>query len=298
MSSSLKDSIAGAHVSEGLDETSLSRAMNEFGANGFIVLNNVFPQEGIQSLNLSLAEIREQLFLNEFDGQSKGAFERTLLSVPVKGDFNSEWLYANPVVFQILSIIYPMSYLCVAAFNGIATNAYAPESRTFLGHTDLFSCGSMKNFFTKIPFFEVSLLVPLDKLKKGSSALRFWPGSHLMSYAARSELDENHGVVDLECGPGDCVLIDSRIRHKFLENNSPEMLSKFVINYSFPWFRNVESPSRRLPFVISEDEFEGLSDRVKFLFDHARGNGLWVQRPNPKLPTSLLAAKPTSKVDS
>lgn len=272
------------------DEATVQKALKDFYADGCLVLKDVFSETAIRYLRDGLLERRQQILSLQAKHGNNQNPERMIFPLEVNREFNVEWLYANPLVFQFLSIFFPHSYLTISAYYGVVASSGASDSRNLLGHGDLFSRGEMALLSSRIPSFEISLIAPLESIGKNRSAIRYWRGSHLLNLESRALLSDENDHVDIECDAGDCLLIDSRVRHKYLANNSDQVASSIVINYSLPWFRNIETPCRRPPFSITQEDFDALPNAVRFLFDHARGKALWFQRPQPNIPTSLLAA--------
>lgn len=253
----------------------LKDAANFYLKNGMLVLKNAFNPELIQALNNEFFLKYQKYFedKNHSDALETGD-KRFMITVELVGLFNNPEFYANSKIIRLLEYLLGNNMILSSITSVIAL----PNAKLQHMHRDgtIFDTVHNQNFVRQIPVlppFAITLVVPLEPLNHLNGTTRIFPESHLLA-------DRLRGVIDFDsipaCDPytqlGDCYLMDYRVFHQGLPNNSSQIRPIICNIYTCPWYRDDLNYGKQKRLVISESELNNVPENNRKLID-------WVINP-------------------
>jgi phytanoyl-CoA dioxygenase PhyH len=194
--------------------------------------------------------------------------KRTMVTVEVRGRFNSPRLYANPVILPVLESLLGR-HLIVGGLGAVVSLPGARDQHVHRDHPHIFDGVEANDTRTGgfvLPPYAVTAFVPLVPINAITGTIRVWPGSQ---DRPRSSARNDTGV-DPVAALGDCLLMDSRLLHHGTANHSENVRPVLYLVYQRPWFRDCLNYEKQLPVRISAAEYSRVPARFRVLFDWLR----------------------------
>ena len=219
----------------------LNRALRCYLNDGCVLLKNVFDAQFILQLQQEFNERYQGYFKpGDFSDALKVGDKRTMVTVDVKGSFNSEYFYANPNILKL--IVSLLGSNCIMGSMGAVVSL--PGSKHQHIHRDHPNIYHSARFYphkehplSASPPYAITVVTPLVPINDATGCTRVWPGTHLSARRVREVKPENSADFNTELG--DCLLMDYRLIHQGLANNSntvrPIILNTSQLSYLPQW---------------------------------------------------------------
>jgi ectoine hydroxylase-related dioxygenase (phytanoyl-CoA dioxygenase family) len=252
----------------------IEKAAHDFRVHGALAIQNVFPVELIRAL--------QEVFSSEYESLPEAEIgkrclrvgdRRHMFTVSLQGPFNDPALYASkrlqPIVQAILGddcVI--QSFGAVCAFPG------AEKQHFHKDHPPMFPEASGLNAL--LPPFALHVVIPMVNLDEQNGTTALWLGSHREKSKEALYLPKNTGPDGLKGASlhypqmGDCYLMDFRLSHCGMANQSGRPRTILYLVYSRSWFQDHENFSKQARLDISQAEYEKIPEQHCGLFANAR----------------------------
>ena len=192
---------------------------------------------------------------------------RFMITLDLKGEFNSPALYANPTILDLLTGFLGDQFL-ISSFGSVIAFPGAENQSVHCDYPPLFESEQITR---SLPPHAVTLVVPLIDINEETGATAMWLGSHRRE-GARGELERLSSSQSLEGSHslhpkmGDMFLMDYRLIHAGTANRSSQARSILYIVYSRPWFREDLNFSEQAPIKLSSKQFKKIPKPLRYLF--------------------------------
>lgn len=235
---------------------------------GAVWLENVFAPEIVTGL----ATAFNRRYVQKGPSGLARKFEtvghrRLMVTVEVRKPFDDPRVFANATIMRLLSQLLGPQF-CLMSYGAVVAFPNADAQPAHLDHPPLFED---PQFSASLPPYAITVVIPLTELNQltGSTALR--EGSHkasdvrdiLKRLADNPTLD---GSVFPCARVGDAYLMDYRLIHGGMANDSSKARSIVYLVYSRPWFRDCVNFNEQPPVLISKETLKQLSPDVRHLF--------------------------------
>lgn len=231
----------------------------DFYNNGFNVIRNALPAEYVQELYDSFVDTyRHYLEDRTYDDATHVGDKRTMLTVEVKGPFNSPMLYANPRLMPVLNALLGEG-IVLGGLGGVVSLPGAEDQHIHRDHRGLFD--ENEPAFPLLPSYAITVIVPLVPLTAQNGTTRMFAGSHRVIKAEALAKP----TVDPYTELGDCIFMDYRTLHGGLANNSGSLRPILYVTYYREWFRDYQNYSKHNPLKISPEEYEKVLPEHRYL---------------------------------
>ena len=251
-----------------LGQDTQSDAVALFRENGALFLKNAFPEALIRKV----AEAFEQTYLSLSTKELKKrdalvGDRRYMITVDIKKPFNNVGLYANPVLMPILESLLSV-HLRIASFGVVVAKPDADDQPIHLDHPPLFDSNSQCD---QLPPYAVTLVVPLVEITEQRGPTAIWTGTHRSPDRLRQlqQLMETPDYTEAQRPTtklGDAYVMDYRVIHGGLANNSDVARPILYVVYSRPWFRDGFNFSAQPSVLISKKQRKKIPERWQGLF--------------------------------
>ncbi|QEG22117.1 phytanoyl-CoA dioxygenase family protein [Mariniblastus fucicola] len=250
------------------DPDQSDQAAKLFREHGTLFLQNAFPRSLIQSVADAFAE--KYLSMSKKELRKRDAVvgdRRYMVTVDIKKPFNRPELYANPQLMPILErLLSP--HLRIASFGAVVAWPGAESQPVHLDHPPLFDPAEQNQL---LPPYAVTLVVPLVDVTPEIGPTAIWPGSHSDPNRLQqlSQLMEAADYSDAEMPVtklGDAYMMDYRVIHGGMANNSDTVRPILYLVYSRPWFRDGFNFSSQPSVQIGKKQRKKVPDRWQGLF--------------------------------
>jgi len=259
---SLSDSAEGGDE----DRQRVTQASELFRQHGALFLENAVDPSFVQKLAKAFAEKYQSLSQKELKKRDAMVGDRRyMVTVDIKKPFNDPQLYANPRWMPILeNLLSPhlriVSYGVVVAFPG------ADDQSIHLDHPPLFESAN-----DDLPPWAVTLVVPLVEINRQIGPTAIWTGSHADPNRIEhlKSLMESPDYSDAQLPNtklGDAYMMDYRVIHGGLANDSDQPRPILYLVYGRPWFRDGFNFSSQPAVQISKKQRKKVPQRWQGLF--------------------------------
>ncbi len=241
---------------------------SSFREHGALVLRDVFESELIKKVGNAFVE--KYLSLSKSELVKRDALvgdRRYMISVDIKKPFNDPELFANsklmPILEQLLS-----PHLRIASFGVVVAMPGAEDQAIHLDHPPLFENPEINDSLSP---YAITVVVPLVKVTRQMGPTAIWPGTHkcadrieqLESLMRSPDYSNAHMP---ETILGDAYMMDYRVIHGGLANNSDVPRPILYLVYSRPWFRDGFNFSSQPAVAISKKQRKKVPERWRGLF--------------------------------
>ena len=264
----------GDEPKDGSDADELERvsvASDLFRQHGALFLENAVDRKLVAKLAKAFAKKYQSLSQKELkDRDAMVGDRRYMVTVDIKKPFNDPGLYANPRWMPILeSLLSP--HLRIVSYGVVVALPGADDQSIHLDHPPLFESAANGSQKVDLPPWAVTLVVPLVEIDRQIGPTAIWPGTHLA--ADRIErlqtLMESPGYSDAqkpETKLGDAYMMDYRVIHGGLANDSDRPRPILYLVYGRPWFRDGFNFSSQPAVQISKKQRKKVPSRWQGLF--------------------------------
>ena len=230
-----------------------------FSDRGVLLVDNVFDAEALVALAGPYFERYASASTDELEATCvRVGQERYMVTVPLEPPFDQPWLYANPIVKQLVRG-WLGEHFVLNSFGSVIAFPGAPAQHTHVDHPRLFAAQGLD---TRLPPYAVTMIVPLMPITERNGGTQVWEGSHRVPGDAWRELSPSLLVAD----PGASLFMDYRVWHGGAANRAQVPRPLLYVVYSRPWFRDAANFYRQRPIEISDETLEGVSPEHLHLF--------------------------------
>ena len=192
---------------------------------------------------------------------------RYMVTIDIKKPFNDPELYANPRVMPILESLLS-AHVRIASFGSVVAWPGAEAQPIHLDHPPLFDPNDQSEL---LPPWAVTLVVPLVEITQDMGPTAIWPGTHKSPDRLErlQQLMTNPDYSDSEkpvTKLGDAYMMDYRVIHGGLPNDSDIVRPILYLVYSRPWFRDGFNFSSQPSVQISKKQRKKIPERWSGLF--------------------------------
>lgn len=262
--------LLGATPCQSIDSSSLLReGAKLFLDHGCLLIKNAFEPEFIQKLFGEYIESYKEYFTDSvFENALTVGDKRTMISVQIKGSFNSKEYYANQHIYPLIKFLLNNDFVLGSSGSVVSL----PGSKDQHIHRDHPNIYHTHNFYSTnvsvlglSPPYAITVVIPLVPINELTGSTRLWLDTHLSSVFASDVVIEDG--VDYVADLGSCLLMDYRLVHAGRANNSGGIRPIIYNVYNRPWFRDYRNYKKQLPLIISNDQYDIVPDGFKHLFD-------------------------------
>ena len=253
--------------SNSLSDKSISKASELFTRDGALWLKNALDPQFVTELLGAYLKRYENLSRRELNSRfSKVGDERYMISVKIKGAFNTPELYDNPILMPILNQLLGQSV--ISSFGSVVAFPGAEDQPCHFDHPPLFGSESLCN---QLPPHAVTVVIPLVDIDSETGSTGIWPGTHRSPHSREllQSLHENptwDGSVHPLPRVGDVYMMDYRVIHGGMANQSEIIRPIFYIVYSRPWFRDSSNFSDQPAIDLPKKQRKKIPKEFRSLF--------------------------------
>ena len=253
---------------ESLDATTKSEANEQFRINGALWIKNVFTRSFIQTL----ADAYETKYTSRPMAQlgkqhAVVGDQRFMVTVTIEPPFNDPSLYANPLLTEILRSL--LGHDCViSSFGSVVAFPGAEDQAIHFDHPPLFED---ENQCVSLPPSAITVVIPLVDIDEATGSTAIWEGSHA-TVGARDQLCELmanptwEGSVYPLPKMGDVYLMDYRVIHGGMANQSDRARPILYLVFSRSWFRDAYNFADQPPIQFAPKEFKKVPKTMRRMF--------------------------------
>jgi len=251
------------------DNGNLKEAANIFLKQGCLLIHNAFEPKYIQRLHDDFVKEYAHYFVdNDFNDALSVGNKRTMLTVEIKNSFNTYEFYANPKIFPLLKYLLSDD-LILGSVGSVVSLPGAENQHVHRDHPNIYDTGlgyeGSDNPLQHGAPYAITLVIPLIPINKKSGSTKVWPGTHI-SDEEPSHVEASNGI-EHSAELGSCFLMDYRLIHGGMANNSDAIRPILYNIYSRPWFRDYRNYNKQSPLKISDDQFNQVPNAFSSLFE-------------------------------
>ena len=245
-----------------------SNAAELFREHGALFLENAFPKKLLKKVSAAFAERYFSLSRKELEARDALVGDRRyMVTVDIKKPFNATALYANPLLMPILESLLS-AHLRIASFGVVVAQPDADDQPIHLDHPPLFESSKSCD---ELPPYAVTLVVPLVEITEERGPTAIWTGTHRSPNRLQrlQQLMETPDYSDAQkptTNLGDAYMMDYRVVHGGLANNSDVTKPILYLVYSRPWFRDGFNFASQPSVQISKKQRKKVPERWQGLF--------------------------------
>jgi len=243
----------------------LKEAIEKYNEAGCLLLKNIYKPGFIDSLNDNfLKKYNRYLVDKQHDDALQVGDKRFMVSLKVETPFNSQKIYANPVVMPIIEGL--LGNDCILnGYGSVVSLPGAQDQNLHYDHPFLFDDEDLD---PKLPSYAITTIVPLVDITEETGATVMGKCTHRLP----SDLKPEHGVevVYPYTSTGSVILMDFKLRHGGMANKSDHPRPILYNIYSRPWFRDCANYSKQADVEIDKKELGKVAEEYKRLFRFAK----------------------------
>ncbi|MGB7342802.1 MAG: phytanoyl-CoA dioxygenase family protein [Pirellulaceae bacterium] len=246
-------------------------AVETYLQHGALWIENLFPRRFVQQLSKVYVRKYASLSIEQLGARfAKVGDRRYMVATEIKGKFNSPDLYANSRLMPVLTRLLGRHFI-ISSFGSVIAFPGAAAQSVHFDYPPLYedeaTCATL-------PPHAITMVVPLVdlSLKNGSTAM--WLGSH-KSISARQQLQDlaesgsMAGSVFADARMGDAYLMDFRLIHAGMPNQSEIARPVMYIVYSRPWFDESMNFDEQPRINLSRKQLAKMPKELRYLFASA-----------------------------
>ena len=261
--------VMNSRISFSTPEPNISdRAVEQFREHGALLLESAFSEALIRTVADAFTDKYQSMSKKELRKRDAVVGDRRyMITVDIKKPFNDPMLYANPLVMPILERLLSQ-HVRIASFGAVVAWPGAEAQPIHLDHPPLFEANDLND---ELPPYAVTLVVPLVEVTVDMGPTAIWPGSH-RGKDRISRLEQLMKIPDYSDAEkpttklGDAYMMDYRVIHGGLANNSDIIRPILYLVYSRPWFRDGFNFSSQPSVQISKKQRKKVPERWQGLF--------------------------------
>jgi ectoine hydroxylase-related dioxygenase (phytanoyl-CoA dioxygenase family) len=196
--------------------------------------------------------------------------QRFMATVALEPPFNSPKLFANSLLTPLFDAWLGPGYV-ISSFGSVVAFPGAADQEIHFDFPPLFDS---EKICCQLPPYAITLVVPLVDLDREIGSTAWWEGSHrdeqsrtkLQALVASSDSWGSSGAVFPAARAGDAYLMDYRLIHGGMGNQSARPRPILYIVYARPWFRDAFNFSDQPAVDISAQRRRALPSKYRRLF--------------------------------
>ena len=238
-------------------DESLEKAVKDFETHGCIYLTELRPVDRVRAMRKQFAELYE--VRKDDHVYQLVSRERRIYSPQLEGEFADSDLYAHPWVMQFMERLLGKEFV-LGNLTSVTSFPGAIDQHRHRDCPGLF--GTNYDYFT--PSFGINLFIPLVDLNAEIGSTRMWPGTH-----RRPVPDEEAvkgGFVEPEVAVGDALLMDYRLLHQGMANQTDQVRPLICLGYQRPWFLDTVNFFHGNSINLSDEQYEQIDPDHQHLF--------------------------------
>lgn len=251
-----------------LDSATLEEAVALFQSFGALWIKNVFSREFVAELAEAYQQRYTSMGRSKLDKQHANVgHRRFMVTIKVESPFDTAELYANPILMQVLRKLLGDTY-AISSFGSVVTFPNADEQPIHLDHPPLFES---EKLCAALPAHAVTVVIPLVDVDEAVGSTAIWEGSHNAPRSRQQlkQLMQEHSLAG-SSHPlprmGDVYLMDYRVIHGGMANESEVERPILYLVYGRPWFRDGFNFTDQPAIDITPDQFAKLPTEHQHLF--------------------------------
>ncbi len=249
----------------------LALGVKLFHQHGVLLIHNVFDKSLIKASNEEFVAQYARYFSDRSQRDAlRIGDKRFQISLVLQGVFNTPSLYANPFILPLMQQLLGDEFalgctVCATSLPGAKDQHWHKDHRSLFARDE-------NDTPLQLPPFAITTMVPLVELdeKIGTTAVK--KGSHLLS-----KRDSERVPAQLPMVPeGSCFLMDLRLSHRGLGNQTQTVRPILNMVYQRYWFSDSKNFQKHPPLQIPAAEYKKIPKEHKRLF-------AWGAQPGPRI---------------
>lgn len=251
---------------EGLAQSKvIEAACDAFTRQGYVILDNIVPQDTIRSLHAEFAErYGDQIRDRETAHSLEVGGRRFMIPLHFSGGLGAKEIFANPYVIAVVRMILEEDAI-IDAFGAILSLSGAESQHIHHDGPILFN----SEISRLLPAYALTFGLPLVEMNDISGTTALWPGSHRRGSYAGTEPERP----TIPLGSG--FLWDYRTYHSGMPNRSDHVRPMVYATYARNWWQDpVNFRKETLQRLVFEPGFlQSVPENLRSLFAHVRSAG-------------------------
>lgn len=253
------------HQSGKMSSDTRTLAETLFKRHGGLMIKDAFGADQIDQMREEFDALRTQHEAAIDDGGAlRVGDKRFMISMELKGAFAAPNVIASPFVLPVLHRLLSKDAI-LGSFTAVASMPGSKDQSLHRDNPPLFEEQST----LETPSFCIALIIPLIALDETTGATRIIKGSHRKRTAEAKTMPVQDPVVDL----GSCYLMDSRLFHQGMANNSDRVRPILSLVYQRPWYRDHKNFKKQSPLMMSDAQRKSFPREMRKLV-------AWAGEPN------------------
>ena len=217
-----------------------------FNRHGALLIKNAFSPDLIAPMQheFDLLHTAHQAAIQEGKALRVGD-KRFMISLELKGAFAAPEVLASPFVLPLVHRLLSKDAI-LGSFTAVASMPGSKDQSLHRDNPPLFE----EKAELDTPCFCIALIIPLIALDAQTGATRIIKGSHRSRTAEAKTMPSQDPVVDL----GACYMMDSRLFHQGMANNSDRIRPILSLVYQRPWYRDHKNFKTQSPLMMSDTQ--------------------------------------------
>ncbi|WP_114286222.1 phytanoyl-CoA dioxygenase family protein [Candidatus Halocynthiibacter alkanivorans] len=245
-----------------ISDSRMHLAVEMFQRHGGLLIRNAFPTELIERCRRTFDALHERHQKDISQGAAlRVGDQRFMISLELSGAFADPGLISSPFVLPILHRLLTRNAI-LGSSTVVASMPGAKDQRLHRDNPPLFEEFSGM----ETPSFCIALIVPLIPLNDQTGATRIIKGSHKLRTREADGQPFQNPTVDL----GSCYLMDCRLFHQGMANNSDRVRPILSLVYQRPWYRDHKNFRQQSPLTISANQLSQSPENMRKLVQWAR----------------------------
>jgi len=261
-----------------LSEQAFDAAYHDLLQHGCVKVKRFLSPDKITSMRSSFEEKYKRFYDHDQSDGLKVGDRRHMITVALEEAFNNVNIYANTSVFSLLATLLTNDLVidCMGAF---LARPHAEEQHIHRDNPPIFSEDVVSDYYDlphRLPPYCITLFIPLVELNSRVGGTRVWQNSHRASdtgeffYEESTDFNKELPCFAPKTDLGDAYLIDMRMLHHGMKNNSDFFRPIYFISYTRPWYSDWVNFSGQPPLIVSQASLSKVPELYKNLFVRAR----------------------------
>jgi len=235
---------------------------------GVVILRGAFPPEAIDALHGEFTACYGNFDRSQMQAMSerpppnpvqKAGDGRFSIAIRMTGGFGQSDLFANAILINLLRQLLGGNIMRLTSMTAVASYPGAQIQHVHRDNPPLFE--EFPHIGPALPFYAVTVSIPLIDVDHAIGPTGFWPGSH--RWETNQSSPETMQSIPFQ--RGDCVLVDYRTVHVGLPNASRTIRPILYLVYSREWFVDDGNDRQRVPLDITVEDILALPQNLQLL---------------------------------
>lgn len=245
------------------DHAGLMKAFALFNVYGVLIVRGHYSAQRIGRLrNYFTSQYAQYLEYKDYDDALGVGEGRTMISVKVADEFAKPALFSSRALRGLLTHTLSDEYV-LGAMSVVVAVPGAEKQHGHPDHGRLFGDDQLEQ---SLPPYAINVMTPLVDVDESNGATVVHPGSHKVNR------DDQHKTAGYPAclQRGDSLLMDVRIWHSGLPNQSRRVRPLLSMTYYRPWFRDASNHADQPELVLDQATLDALPRRYANLFAAVR----------------------------